>query len=69
MQRTLFLAGLCLLTALPGEGAAQAQPAAAGPRQAAFPTLNDSQWVRLASPELGRRQGRLLERGARLNLS
>ena len=33
-------------------------------RQTAFESLADSQWVRLAAPDLGRHEGRLLERSA-----
>jgi phage terminase large subunit-like protein len=48
--------------------AAPATSLAQGPtdsisRQPQFPTLTDSQWVRLATPELGRTEGRLLTQG------
>jgi len=48
--------------------AASATSLAQGPtdsisRQPQFPTLTDSQWVRLATPELGRTEGRLLTQG------
>jgi hypothetical protein len=35
-------------------------------RQNAFESLADSQWVRLAVPDVGRREGQLLERSAEL---
>ena len=53
---------LSILTILPGAVQAQGGGAADGPRHSAFQTLKDSQWVRLTSPGLGRRQGRLIER-------
>jgi hypothetical protein len=48
--------------------AASATSLAQGPtdsiwRQPSFPTLKESQWVRLATPELGRTEGRLLRHG------
>jgi hypothetical protein len=64
MPRTLFALLLCLLIALPGASQAQGSIRTDGPRQSAFESLKDSQWVRLASPEVGRREGRLLEHGA-----
>lgn len=43
---------------------ASGQALVTGPmHQPAFETLKDSQWVRVASSELGRREGRLLQRG------
>jgi hypothetical protein len=35
-------------------------------RQTAFESLADSQWVRLAAPDVGRHEGRLLERSSEL---
>lgn len=64
MPRTVFALGLWILTALPGGSQAQGPIRADGPRQSGFQTLKDSQWVRLTSPGLGRRQGQLLERSA-----
>ena len=63
MYPTLALTTLCGLLILPGLGTAQS---AGGPRldsdrQHVFQTLEDSQWVRLASSSLGRREGRVVE--------
>ncbi len=60
-MRLIFTAILSLFLAAPTLGSGQADHP--GPmRQSAFETLKDSQWIRLASPELGRREGRLLQR-------
>ena len=64
MYRTVFAASLLIVAALPVASPAQAPGGTDGPRQAAFQTLQDSQWVRLAEPGLGRQQGRLLERSS-----
>ena len=62
MHPALAITALCGLLILPGLGTAQTQ---GGPRldsdqQHVFQTLEDSQWVRLAGPGLGRREGRVL---------
>jgi hypothetical protein len=59
--RPIFTAILSMFLAIPTLGSGQA-PATGAMRQSAFETLKDSQWVRLASSELGRREGRLLQR-------
>ena len=54
-----FTLALCLLAALPAPG--EAQDSSNAPlRQPVFAQLKDSQWVRLAEADIGRRQGRLL---------
>ena len=63
MHPALAIIALCGLLILPGLGTAQTQ---GGPRldsdqQHVFQTLEDSQWVRLAGPGLGRREGRVLQ--------
>jgi hypothetical protein len=63
MHPTLAITALCGLLVLPGLGGAQT---AGGPRldsdrQHVFQALEDSQWVRLAGPGLGRREGRVLQ--------
>ncbi len=62
MPRKHFFLSLWILPALAATGQAQEPVSVGGPRQSAFESLRDSQWVRLASPGLGRRQGRVLER-------
>jgi hypothetical protein len=62
VPRTRLALVVCILTALPAGSQAQGTGAALGPRQPAFQALEDSQWVRLSSPTLGRRQG--LERSS-----
>jgi hypothetical protein len=52
-----------LLTGIPDHSRAQLSGSPTT-RHTAFEELKDSQWVRLASPHLGRRQGRLLEHNA-----
>jgi hypothetical protein len=59
--RPIFTAILLILVATPTRGSGQA-PGSSAVRQSVFETLNDSQWVRLVSSELGLRQGRLLQR-------
>ena len=63
MYPTLTLATLCGLLILPGLGTAQTQggPRLDSDRQQVFQSLEDSQWVRLAGPGLGRREGRVLQ--------
>jgi hypothetical protein len=61
MRTFILTAMLGLLITLPGASGAQVADSSAK-RQALFETLRDSQWVRLASPGLGRRDGRLLDR-------
>ena len=64
MPRVFLTATLVALALRPTPTNAQAPPSVTeGPRRAVFETLADSQWVRLATPGLGRREGRLLERG------
>lgn len=64
MHRAFLVAILVAVGLRPTPSNAQAPPAVTeGPRRAVFETLADSQWVRLAAPGLGRREGRLLERG------
>jgi hypothetical protein len=63
-MRPIFTALLSLFLAAPTAGIGQAQ-LAGGVRQTAFESLQDSQWVRLTSLELGRRQGRLLQNSPR----
>ena len=60
-MRPILTAILSLFLATPTLGTGQA-PAAGPKHQPAFETLKDSQWVRVASSELGRREGRLLQR-------
>jgi hypothetical protein len=58
MHTCRFAFGICLLAALPSPGSAQdhdSRPV----RPAVFAQLQDRQWVRLAGPEIGRRQGRV----------
>ena len=47
---------------VPAAVAAQS-PDLAPSRQAAFETLKDDQWIRLSTPDSGRREGRLVQRG------
>jgi hypothetical protein len=54
---------LSMLIFLPVAGQAQGSAQADGPRHSTFQALEDSQWVRLTSSGVGRRQGRLLEHG------
>lgn len=63
MHPTLATTALCGLLILPGLAGAQT---AGGPRldsdrQQVFQALEDSQWIRLAGPGLGRREGRVLQ--------
>ncbi len=63
MHHSLATTALCGLLILPGLAGAQT---AGGPRldsdrQQVFQTLEDSQWIRLAGPGLGRREGRVLQ--------
>ena len=60
-MRSIFTVILLILVATPTQGSGQA-PGSSAVRQSVFETLNDSQWVRLVSSELGLRQGRLLQR-------
>jgi hypothetical protein len=58
MQPSRFALGVWLLAALPSPGSAQdydSRPV----RQPVFEQLTDREWVRLAGPEIGRRQGRV----------
>jgi hypothetical protein len=57
----MFTAIVSMFRATPALGSGQA-PATGAMRQSAFETLKDSQWVQMASSELGRREGRLLQR-------
>jgi hypothetical protein len=59
----LAIITLCGLLILPGLGRAQTPggPRLDSDRQEVFQSLEDSQWVRLAGPGLGRREGRVLE--------
>jgi hypothetical protein len=63
MLPLLFITMLCGLLILPTFGSAQTQggPRLDSDRQEVFQSLKDSQWVRLAGPGLGRRDGRVLE--------
>lgn len=61
MSRAAFALVLWTLTALPGASQAQDLAGADGPRHFRFQSLKDSQWVRVASPGLGRHQGQILE--------
>ena len=61
MSRGLFAASLCLLSLLPAIGWAQGATVLSGPRTAAFPSLQDSQWVRFTGAGVPRRQGMILE--------
>ena len=63
MRTCILLAIACLPTTLPASAGAQT-PASYAKRQASFEQLADSQLVRLAGAGIGRREGRLLERGA-----
>jgi hypothetical protein len=56
---TFLLVVLLLTIAYPAATHAQG-PVDSASRQPALPTLTDSQWVRVATPELGRIEGRLL---------
>jgi hypothetical protein len=62
-MRPTFTAILSLCLATPTLGSAQS-PASGPVRESAFESLHASQWVRLSSAELGRRQGRLLQHSA-----
>ena len=62
MRAPMIAAIACLLSSLPASAGAQA-PESYARRQALFEQLADSQLVRLAAPDIGRREGRLLERG------
>jgi len=55
----LAVAASLIILVIPGVAAAQSGPVKRPPIE----SLRDSQWVRLATPELGRRQGRILEPG------
>jgi hypothetical protein len=57
----LTLTALLVLVSLPPDRLYSQTPSNPGARQAAFESLRDSQWVRLSSPALGRRAGRLLQ--------
>jgi hypothetical protein len=60
-MRPIFFTALLFLTlARPTTGDGQA-PVTGTLRQSAFEALDDRDWVRLSSPALGRRQGRMLE--------
>jgi hypothetical protein len=63
MHPTLATTALCGLLILPGLGSAQTVggPRLDSDRQQEFQTLEDSQWIRLAGPGLGRREGRVLQ--------
>lgn len=63
MYQALFAVSLWILTLFPALIQAQVEPD--GPRRAAFQTLSDSQWVRVATPEFGRREGRVLDQSLR----
>ena len=60
MVPRLALTVCCIILVVPDYAVAQTGPV----RQPVIESLPDSQWVRLATSELGRRQGRLLEPGA-----
>lgn len=60
MVRLLAVAASFIILVLPVVGAAQTGPV----RQPVLESLRDSQWVRVAASDLGRRQGRLLEPGS-----
>ena len=63
MHPALATMTLCGLLILPGLGGAQTPggPRLDSDRHRVFQSLEDSQWVRLAGPGLGRREGRVLE--------
>ncbi len=60
MVPLLAVAASLIILVLPVAGAAQTGPV----RQPAIESLRDSQWVRVAASDLGRRQGRILEPGS-----
>jgi hypothetical protein len=64
MRAKHFAAILLILSPLNNPSHAQGSVQADGPRRLTFQTLRDSQWVRLVSPEVGRREGRVLERSS-----
>jgi hypothetical protein len=63
MHPTWVLTALCGLLLLPRLSGAQTPggPRIDADRHQVFQTLEDSQWVRLAGPGLGRREGRVLQ--------
>lgn len=63
MHPALAIISLCGLLILPGFSSAQTPggPRLDSDRQEVFQSLEDSQWVRLAGPGRGRREGRILE--------
>jgi len=64
-MRTPFFAAL-LSTCLAWTPLSSATAQQIMERQTAFESLADSQWVRLAVPDVGRHEGRLLERSSEL---
>jgi hypothetical protein len=61
MSPRLLATCFCLLSVLPAMSRAQDPAVRAGPRAPEFPTLRDSQWVRLSSTGIPRHEGRVLE--------
>jgi hypothetical protein len=59
MVSLLAVAVCCIILVFPASVVAQTGPV----RQAVLQSLRDSQWVRLATSDSGRRHGRLLEPG------
>ncbi len=55
---------ILLIVSLWNSSQAQDPAQVGGPLLLTFETLKDSQWVRLASPELGRHEGRVLGRSS-----